>query len=187
VPLLPASLIEPLWVEFAALIGSALVHGSGYERIATTGCSDRTLRRRLRAWAQAGHGPTLHAQLCRPPRLRAGAAAVPAALPRPRRRAAACARRSHPADAVAVLLSDLLTGPDTVAVVSTDLSHYLDQDHARLRDARTVEAILARDPDALRPDDACGFHPMRGLLCHAADGCWSSSSYATPRPPTSTP
>ena len=88
-PLLPASLIEPLWVEFAVLIGSdqhpefvpshpwgchrpripdrvvfdhliaALVHGSGYERIATTGCSDRTLRRRLRAWAQAGHGPTL--------------------------------------------------------------------------------------------------------------------------------
>jgi hypothetical protein len=89
VPLLPASLIEPLWVEFAALIGSdqrpefapshpwgchrrripdrvvfdhliaALVHGSGYERIASTACSDRTLRRRLRAWAQAGHGPAL--------------------------------------------------------------------------------------------------------------------------------
>ena len=88
-PLLPASLIEPLWVEFAALIGSdqhpefvpshpwgchrrripdrvvfdhliaALVHGSGYERIATTGCSDRTLRRRPRAWSQAGHGPAL--------------------------------------------------------------------------------------------------------------------------------
>jgi Transposase DDE domain len=93
VPLLPASLIEPAWVEFAALIGAdqqpefapthpwgchrrripdrvvfdhviaALVHGSGYERIATTGCSDRTLRRRLREWArewaEAGHGPAL--------------------------------------------------------------------------------------------------------------------------------
>ena len=77
-PLLPASLIEPLWVELAALIGSderpefapthpwgchrrripdrvvfehligAFVHGSGYERIATPGCSDRTMRRRLR-------------------------------------------------------------------------------------------------------------------------------------------
>ena len=88
-PLLPASLIEPLWVEFAALIGSedrpvfaadhpwgchrrripdrvvfdhviaALVHGSGYERIATSGCSDRTIRRRLHDWAQAGHGRTL--------------------------------------------------------------------------------------------------------------------------------
>jgi hypothetical protein len=84
VPLLPASLTEPLWVEFAALIGSdqrpefaphhpwgyhrrripdrvvfdhvlaALVHGSGYERLASPGCSDRTIRRRLADWAQAG-------------------------------------------------------------------------------------------------------------------------------------
>lgn len=83
-PVLPASLIEPLWVEFAALIGTqerpefspthpwgchrrrvpdrvvfdhliaALVHGSGYERIASPECSDRTLRRRLTEWAQAG-------------------------------------------------------------------------------------------------------------------------------------
>ena len=88
-PLLPASLIEPLWVEFAALIGSAerpefspahpwgchrrripdrvvfdhviaaLVHGSGYERLASPGCSDRTIRRRLLDWAEAGHARTL--------------------------------------------------------------------------------------------------------------------------------
>jgi hypothetical protein len=85
VPLLPASLTESLWVEFAALIESdrpefdpthpwgchrrripnrvvfdhviaALVHGSGYERIATPGCSDRTIRRRLDDWADAGVG-----------------------------------------------------------------------------------------------------------------------------------
>ena len=31
-----------------------LVHGSGYERIATPGCSDRTIRRRLKTWAPAG-------------------------------------------------------------------------------------------------------------------------------------
>jgi len=89
VPLLPASLIEPLWVEFATLIGSAerpefspthpwgchrrripdrvvfdhviaaLVHGSGYERLATPGCSDRTIRRRLVEWTQAGVGTQL--------------------------------------------------------------------------------------------------------------------------------
>ena len=83
-PLLAASLIEPLWVEFAALIGAedrpefspthpwgchrrrvpdrvvfehviaALVHGSGYERLASPGCSDRTIRRRLSQWAKAG-------------------------------------------------------------------------------------------------------------------------------------
>ena len=87
-PLLPASLTESLWVEFAALIESdrpefdpthpwgchrrrvpnrvvfdhviaALVHGSGYERIATPGCSDRTIRRRLDDWADAGwSGPS---------------------------------------------------------------------------------------------------------------------------------
>nr|WP_222131961.1 IS5 family transposase [Pseudonocardia sp. C8] len=84
--MLPASLIEPLWVEFADLIGSeqrpefspihpwgchrrripdrvvfehviaALVHGSGYERLAGPGCSDRTIRRRLDDWARAGVG-----------------------------------------------------------------------------------------------------------------------------------
>src|SRR3712207_3043560 len=35
---------------------AALVHGSGYERIATPGCSDRTIRRRLDDWAAAGVG-----------------------------------------------------------------------------------------------------------------------------------
>jgi hypothetical protein len=38
---------------------AALVHGSGYERIATPGCSDRTIRRRLQDWATAGHGQAL--------------------------------------------------------------------------------------------------------------------------------
>ena len=31
---------------------AALVHGSGYERIASPGCSDRTIRRRLAEWAE---------------------------------------------------------------------------------------------------------------------------------------
>jgi len=38
----------------------ALVHGSGYERIASAGCSDRTIRRRLREWAAAGLSEQLH-------------------------------------------------------------------------------------------------------------------------------
>ncbi|WP_214371487.1 IS5 family transposase, partial [Pseudonocardia sp. H11422] len=38
---------------------AALVHGSGYERLATPGCSDRTIRRRLAEWAEAGIGPQL--------------------------------------------------------------------------------------------------------------------------------
>jgi hypothetical protein len=35
---------------------AALVHGSGYERIVSPGCSDRTIRRRLHEWAAAGLG-----------------------------------------------------------------------------------------------------------------------------------
>jgi hypothetical protein len=42
-------------------IVTALVHGSGYERIATPGCSDRTIRRRLAQWAALGLGKALHA------------------------------------------------------------------------------------------------------------------------------
>lgn len=40
---------------------AALVHGSGYERVATPGCSDRTIRRRLDTWARAGLAQKLHA------------------------------------------------------------------------------------------------------------------------------
>jgi hypothetical protein len=91
VPAVPSSLIEPIWVEFAALLPArpavdpahplgchrrripdrvvfehvldALVHGSGYERIATAACSDRTIRRRLKDWASWGVAAELHA-LC---------------------------------------------------------------------------------------------------------------------------
>lgn len=87
-PALPSSLLEPVWVQFAALwpeqpefdpahplgchrrripdrvvfehVIAALVHGSGYERVASDACSDRTIRRRLRSWAEAGLGEQLH-------------------------------------------------------------------------------------------------------------------------------
>jgi transposase len=39
---------------------AALVHGSGYERIASPGCSDRTIRRRVHEWAVAGLADQLH-------------------------------------------------------------------------------------------------------------------------------
>jgi hypothetical protein len=44
---------------------NALVHGSGYERIATPGCSDRTIRRRLAQWAGWGLAGQLHAAALR--------------------------------------------------------------------------------------------------------------------------
>ena len=64
----------------------------------------------------------------------------------------------------------VLTAVDVaLAVVSTDLSHHLDERPARERDRRTADAVLARDAAALRPDDACGHQPLRGLLHHAAE------------------
>jgi hypothetical protein len=44
---------------------NALVHGSGYERIATPGCSDRTIRRRLGQWAGWELAGELHAAALR--------------------------------------------------------------------------------------------------------------------------
>jgi hypothetical protein len=94
VPVVPSCLLESAWVEFCALTGgeppefrpdhplrchrrripgrvvfehvvAALVHGSGYERIATSGCSDRTIRRRLAEWADLGIAEALHAAALR--------------------------------------------------------------------------------------------------------------------------
>jgi hypothetical protein len=88
VPVLPGCLFEPLWVQFSALLPgrprfspthplgchrqriadrlvfehviAALVHGSGYERIASPGCSEGTIRRRLKEWAAVGLSEQVH-------------------------------------------------------------------------------------------------------------------------------
>ena len=87
-PVLPVCLLEPLWDQFSALLPerplvspthplgchrlrvadrvvfehviAALVHGSGYERIASPGCSDATIRRRLKEWSAAGLSEQVH-------------------------------------------------------------------------------------------------------------------------------
>jgi transposase len=89
VPALPSCLLETLWDQFAALLPAreafvadhplgchrrriadrtvfehivlALVHGSGYERISSPGCSDRTIRRRVKEWAELGVSEKVHA------------------------------------------------------------------------------------------------------------------------------
>jgi hypothetical protein len=59
---------------------------------------------------------------------------------------------------------DELWDDDTVVVVSTDLSHYLDDATAKDRDRRTAAAIVDVRPDDIGPYDACGAAPVRGLL-----------------------
>jgi AmmeMemoRadiSam system protein B len=68
------------------------------------------------------------------------------------------------AEEVATVLEHVWGGADTLIVVSTDLSHYLDYATARARDRRTAEAIVAADEQAVGDDDACGARPLRGLL-----------------------
>jgi AmmeMemoRadiSam system protein B len=68
---------------------------------------------------------------------------------------------------VAEVLDRLWGGPETLIVVSTDLSHYLDYDAARTMDAATREAIENFDGAAIPEEGACGRHPVRGLLLAA--------------------
>jgi AmmeMemoRadiSam system protein B len=68
---------------------------------------------------------------------------------------------------VARLLDLLWGGDETLIVVSTDLSHYLDAESAERKDRATADAIVALDAGRVGPDDACGRHPLRGLLVAA--------------------
>jgi len=65
---------------------------------------------------------------------------------------------------IAQVLERLWGGPETVFVISSDLSHYLDYDAARTLDGDTCRAIESLDPDAIGREQACGRIPIRGLL-----------------------
>ena len=69
---------------------------------------------------------------------------------------------------VARVIGALDGGPETLIVVSTDLSHYLDFETALERDCRTAMKISALDSN-LDGDDACGYVGLRGLLVHATE------------------
>ena len=58
---------------------------------------------------------------------------------------------------VAEVLRRLWGGPETLIVVSSDLSHFHDYATARRRDAATAAAIERGDWAGLGPGDACGF------------------------------
>jgi len=61
-------------------------------------------------------------------------------------------------------LIDRLAAPDTLILVSTDLSHYHAYAAARRIDEATVGEIVARTVNAIGPRQACGYSPLRGLL-----------------------
>lgn len=73
------------------------------------------------------------------------------------------------ADDVARVLGIVWGGDETAVVVSSDLSHYLDDIAARLRDRQTAHAILEGRVADIGPQDACGCLPIGGLLTAALE------------------
>lgn len=67
-------------------------------------------------------------------------------------------------ETVAAVLDELWGGPETLIVISSDLSHYLEYDAARERDKSTSRSIEQFDAESIGPEDACGCHPIGGLL-----------------------
>jgi AmmeMemoRadiSam system protein B len=72
-------------------------------------------------------------------------------------------------DEVAAVLGKLWGGRETCIVVSSDLSHYHDYRTAQQMDRKTARTIESLDWQALGGDQACGCHPVRGLLCAAKE------------------
>jgi len=71
------------------------------------------------------------------------------------------------AEEVAQVMERLWGGDETLIVVSSDLSHYLDYDSATAIDAETSRAIEALHPEAIGYHQACGRNPLNGLLREA--------------------
>jgi len=72
----------------------------------------------------------------------------------------------EPAAVTCVL--DAVWGPDTLVVISSDLSHYHRYDEARQIDRASVDQILNRDPN-LDHDQACGATGVNALALAARD------------------
>lgn len=70
-------------------------------------------------------------------------------------------------ESVAQVLARLWGGRETLIVVSSDLSHYLDYASAKAMDAETSRAIEALRPEAVTYSRACGRAPLNGLLQEA--------------------
>jgi MEMO1 family protein len=65
---------------------------------------------------------------------------------------------------VADVLELVWGGPETVVIISTDLSHYHPYDVAVRIDQATADVIVHRDHERLAGQDACGAVAVRGVL-----------------------
>ncbi len=65
---------------------------------------------------------------------------------------------------LADILISLWGGPETLIVISSDLSHYENYKTAIRMDSATSQSIVNLDPNGLDTDSACGRVPICGLL-----------------------
>jgi len=68
--------------------------------------------------------------------------------------------------AVAEVLDRLWGGPETLIVISSDLSHFMNYAAAQQVDRNTCQHILQLDA-GIHPEQACGAYPINGLLLAA--------------------
>lgn len=71
------------------------------------------------------------------------------------------------ADQVAAAV-DALDGPGTLVVISSDLSHFLDQPAAQAQDSETARLIETGDWRKLTPAHACGMRGLQGWMASRA-------------------
>jgi AmmeMemoRadiSam system protein B len=71
------------------------------------------------------------------------------------------------AEEVADVLERLWGGPETLIVISSDLSHYHDYRTAGRMDRATSDAIESLHPEDIEHEQACGRVPISGLLVAA--------------------
>ena len=69
---------------------------------------------------------------------------------------------------VAEVLNELWDGPESLLIISSDLSHYHDYETARQLDQQTTHWIETLKPERLAEEGACGYAGIRGLLACAA-------------------
>jgi AmmeMemoRadiSam system protein B len=67
------------------------------------------------------------------------------------------------APTVAAAMDALWGGPETLVVISTDLSHFHTYEEAVRRDSRTCRRVVQKDT-SLDGHDACGAYALNGLL-----------------------
>ena len=68
---------------------------------------------------------------------------------------------------IAHMLDKIWGGPETLIIISTDLSHFNDYDNAVKIDNNTAKNIMAMNWQEIGGNDACGHVPMSGLLYYA--------------------